>query len=38
MPETFIVDPYGVVRYQHIGPIERKDVEVIREKLDSLKK
>jgi cytochrome c biogenesis protein CcmG/thiol:disulfide interchange protein DsbE len=38
MPETFIVDPYGIVRYQHIGPIERKDVEVIREKLDSLKK
>lgn len=38
LPETFIVDPYGTVRYQHIGPIERKDVDVIREKLDNLKK
>jgi cytochrome c biogenesis protein CcmG/thiol:disulfide interchange protein DsbE len=38
VPETFIVDPYGTVRYQHIGPIERKDVAVIRSELDSLKK
>lgn len=38
VPETFIVDPYGIVRYQHIGPIEPGDVAVIRKKWESLRK
>jgi cytochrome c biogenesis protein CcmG/thiol:disulfide interchange protein DsbE len=38
VPETFIVDPYGVVRYQHIGPLEARDIQVIRDKVESLKK
>jgi hypothetical protein len=38
VPETFIVDPYGIVRYQHIGPLEAKDVTIIREKWASLRK
>ena len=36
--ETFIVDPYGIVRYQHIGPLERKDIATIRDKWASLRK
>ena len=38
VPETFIVDAYGVVRYQHIGPVERDDIAVIREKWEALRK
>ena len=38
VPETFIVDPYGVVRYQHIGPLEARDIAVIRDTVESLKK
>lgn len=38
VPETFIVDPYGIVRYQHIGPLEPSDIQVIRAKVESLKK
>ena len=38
VPETFIVDPYGIVRYQHIGPLERKDLPVIRERWERLRK
>ena len=38
VPETFIIDPYGVVRYQHIGPIEEKDVPTIRDKVGALRK
>lgn len=38
VPETFIVDAYGVVRYQHIGPLEGKDVAIIRDKWASLRK
>jgi len=38
VPETFIVDPYGIVRYQHIGPLEPKDVAIIRDKWASLRK
>jgi cytochrome c biogenesis protein CcmG/thiol:disulfide interchange protein DsbE len=26
VPESFIVDGTGVIRYQHIGPIEARDV------------
>ena len=38
VPETFIVDPYGIIRYQHIGPLERKDVALIRDKWSALRK
>jgi cytochrome c biogenesis protein CcmG/thiol:disulfide interchange protein DsbE len=38
VPETFIVDPYGTIRYQHIGPLERKDIAIIREKWSRLRK
>jgi cytochrome c biogenesis protein CcmG/thiol:disulfide interchange protein DsbE len=37
VPETYIVDPYGVVRYQHIGPLEPGDVAIIREKWQALR-
>jgi cytochrome c biogenesis protein CcmG, thiol:disulfide interchange protein DsbE len=34
VPESFIVDGKGVVRYQHIGPIEASDVPIIMAKLE----
>jgi len=34
VPESFIVDGKGVIRYQHIGPIEKSDVPVILSKLE----
>jgi len=34
VPESFIVDGKGVIRYQHIGPIERADVPMILAKLE----
>jgi cytochrome c biogenesis protein CcmG, thiol:disulfide interchange protein DsbE len=37
VPETFIVDRSGTIRYQHIGPLEAKDVAVIRDKWAALK-
>jgi cytochrome c biogenesis protein CcmG, thiol:disulfide interchange protein DsbE len=37
VPESFIVDGRGVIRYQHIGPIEAGDVPVILAKLDAVK-
>ena len=37
VPETFIVDPNGIVRYQHIGPLEQKDIAIIRDKWASLR-
>jgi cytochrome c biogenesis protein CcmG/thiol:disulfide interchange protein DsbE len=33
VPETFVVDAAGIIRYQHIGPIEPGDVNVILAKL-----
>lgn len=33
VPESFIVDGHGIVRYQHIGPIEPSDVAMIMAKL-----
>ena len=33
VPESFIVDGKGVIRYQHIGPIEAGDVPMILAKL-----
>jgi cytochrome c biogenesis protein CcmG/thiol:disulfide interchange protein DsbE len=34
VPESFIVDGKGVIRYQHIGPIEHSDVGLILAKLE----
>jgi len=33
VPESFVVDGRGVIRYQHIGPIEASDVPMILDKL-----
>lgn len=33
VPETFVVDGKGIIRYQHLGPIMVSDVPVILEKL-----
>jgi cytochrome c biogenesis protein CcmG/thiol:disulfide interchange protein DsbE len=33
VPETFVVDAAGIIRYQHIGPIEPGDVNMILAKL-----
>ena len=37
VPESFVVDGKGVIRYQHIGPIEPDDVPMIIEKLEQAK-
>jgi cytochrome c biogenesis protein CcmG/thiol:disulfide interchange protein DsbE len=34
VPESFIVDGKGIIRYQHIGPIETSDLPVILAKLE----
>jgi cytochrome c biogenesis protein CcmG/thiol:disulfide interchange protein DsbE len=34
VPESFIVDGRGIIRYQHIGPIEASDVPMILSKLE----
>jgi cytochrome c biogenesis protein CcmG/thiol:disulfide interchange protein DsbE len=34
VPESFIVDGKGIIRYQHIGPIEAADVPMILAKLE----
>jgi cytochrome c biogenesis protein CcmG/thiol:disulfide interchange protein DsbE len=34
VPESFIVDGKGIIRYQHIGAIEAKDVPTILSKLE----
>ena len=34
VPESFVVDGKGVIRYQHIGPIERSEVPMILSKLE----
>src|SRR6478672_7137688 len=34
VPESFIVDGKGIIRYQHIGPIEPRDVPTILAKLE----
>lgn len=33
VPETFVVDGEGVIRYQHIGDIRERDVPILLEKL-----
>src|SRR5260221_4843948 len=37
VPESFIVDGKGTIRYQQIGPIEARDVPMILAKLDQAK-
>ena len=37
VPESFIVDGRGIIRYQHIGPIEAADVPMILGKLEQSK-
>jgi cytochrome c biogenesis protein CcmG/thiol:disulfide interchange protein DsbE len=37
VPESFVVDGGGVIRYQHIGPIEVGDVPMILAKLEQAK-
>jgi cytochrome c biogenesis protein CcmG, thiol:disulfide interchange protein DsbE len=34
VPESFIVDGRGIIRYQHIGPIEASEVPMILRKLE----
>lgn len=34
VPESFIVDGRGIVRYQHIGPIEQSDMPMIMSRLE----
>ena len=33
VPETFVIDGKGVIRYQHIGDIRESDVPVLLEQL-----
>jgi len=37
VPESFIVDGRGVIRYQHIGPIEERDVPAIMRRLEAVR-
>jgi cytochrome c biogenesis protein CcmG/thiol:disulfide interchange protein DsbE len=37
VPESFVVDGKGIIRYQHIGPIEAGDVPLIMAKLEQAK-
>ncbi len=37
VPETFVVDGKGIIRYQHIGPIGDADVPMILAKLEQAK-
>ena len=37
VPETFVVDGKGVIRYQHIGPIDALDIPMVLTKLDQSK-
>ena len=37
VPESFVVDGAGVIRYQHIGPIEAGDVPMILARLEQAK-
>ena len=37
VPETFVVDGRGIIRYQHMGPIESQDVPAILERWKAAK-
>ena len=34
VPESFVVDGRGIIRYQHVGPIEPSDVPMILAQLE----
>ncbi|MEO7241104.1 MAG: DsbE family thiol:disulfide interchange protein [Sphingomicrobium sp.] len=34
VPESFVIDPRGIIRYQHIGPIEPGDVPMLLDRLE----
>ena len=34
VPETFVIDGQGVIRYQHVGPIMERDVPVLLQELE----
>jgi len=36
VPESFVVDGKGIIRYQHIGPIAADDVPMLLKRLDQL--
>ena len=37
VPETFVIDGKGVIRFQHIGPVKREDVPGILAKLEEVR-
>lgn len=37
VPETFIVDGKGIIRHQHVGPIEPDDVPVLLEEMERIR-
>ena len=37
VPESFVVDGKGIIRYQHIGPIEASDLTMLLAKLEQAK-
>ncbi|MEO7364709.1 MAG: DsbE family thiol:disulfide interchange protein [Sphingomicrobium sp.] len=37
VPESFVVDARGIIRYQHVGPIEPRDVPTILAQLERAK-
>ena len=37
VPETFVIDAGGVIRYQHIGDIREDDVPVLLAELEKAK-
>lgn len=37
VPESFVIDGRGIVRYQHIGPIEQSEIPAILAKLEAAK-
>ncbi|HCO47094.1 MAG TPA: DsbE family thiol:disulfide interchange protein, partial [Erythrobacter sp.] len=34
VPETFVIDGQGVIRYQHIGDIRARDVPILLDELE----
>jgi cytochrome c biogenesis protein CcmG, thiol:disulfide interchange protein DsbE len=37
VPESFVIDGRGIIRYQHVGPIEPKDVPTILSELEKVR-
>ena len=37
VPESFVIDGRGVIRYQHIGPIDEREIPLILAKLEKAK-